>query len=443
MKFSKLSKIVGLVAILSMALMPLAACGNKSASSSGNSTTITFWAAPNPPQVKYWKQMATEFHKKNPNITVKVSQMKESPTSEATIQSAIASGTAPTLSENITRSFAAQLAKSKAIVPLNTDSTTKGDMSKLVSSRNMTNTINSWKFSNGKQYVIPLYSNPMLVGWRLDELKKIGITTVPKTYSDVKKVEDALKSSNSKKVVYANPYAVDPTAYQRWFDFFPFYDAASNGAGFINGNKFVGDKKAGVEVFQFAQDLYKNKQFVTKKTTDPFETGLSLMNIIGPWTFPNWAEKYPNLKYNDNYTITNVPVPDSMANANNIKTYADAKGVVLYAKATTEQKKAAIKFMKFVMGDVNNDVTLLNKTSLLPARDDAATNKAFNSYFDKNPEMKEYAKNVPNAIPAMDNANYNTLQEKLGNEGWIPAVKGQKTPDVAWNDMSKAIKGEL
>lgn len=441
----KFTKVLSTVAILATSVIALSACGNSNNSSSSDSkkTTITFWAAPNPPQVKYWEQMAKDFHEKNPDITVKVTQMKESPTSEATIQSAIASGTAPTMSENITRSFAAQLSKSKAIVPLNSDVSTKSTMSSLVKNRNMTKTIKSWKFSDGNQYVIPLYSNPMLVGWRLDSLKELGINTVPKTYSDVEAVAKALKAKNSKEVVYANPVATDPTAYQRWFDFFPFYDAASDGAGFVNGSKFVGDKKSGEEVFEFVQNLYKDNQFITKKTTDPFETKLSLMNIIGPWTFPNWAEKYPDLEFDKNYTITSVPVPDSMKNAKNIKTYADAKGVVLYAKATTAQKKAALKFMNFTMGNVKNDVKLLNTTSLLPARDDASTNAAFKTYFDKNPEMKVYAENVPNAIPAMDNASYNDLQEKLGNEGWIPALTGKKTPTKAWNDMEKAIKGAL
>ena len=44
--------------------------------------------------------------------------MKESPTSEAGIQSAIAGKSAPTMSENINRGFAAQLSESKALVPL-------------------------------------------------------------------------------------------------------------------------------------------------------------------------------------------------------------------------------------------------------------------------------------------------------------------------------------
>ncbi|EGD49917.1 extracellular solute-binding protein family 1, partial [Thermoanaerobacter ethanolicus JW 200] len=64
--------------------------------------------------------MAEEYAKINPNIKVNVSPMPESPTSEAGIQAALAGGNAPTISENISRGFAAQLVDSKALVPLDT-----------------------------------------------------------------------------------------------------------------------------------------------------------------------------------------------------------------------------------------------------------------------------------------------------------------------------------
>ncbi|KGO32039.1 hypothetical protein Q757_03455 [Oenococcus alcoholitolerans] len=132
---------------------------------------------------------------------------------------------------------------------------------------------------------------------------------------------------------------------------------------------------------------------MTSKTTDPFETKLSAMSIIGSWTFPIWKEKYPNLKFNKNYTLSSPVVPDNMKNAKNIKTYAYSKGIVIYSNSTARQKKAAIKFMNFVFSNPKNDVQLLRTTSLLPARDDAASNSEFRNYFAANPFMKVYAQN--------------------------------------------------
>ncbi|EPP5934206.1 ABC transporter substrate-binding protein [Listeria monocytogenes] len=370
----------------------LTACGGGNSKSDDNGKTkVTFWAAPNPTQVKYWDEMAKAYEKENPDVTIEVSQMKESPSSEATIQSAIASKTAPTMSENINRSFAAQLADSKAIVPLND---VKG-LDDVVKERNMSETMDSWKFSDGNQYVLPVYSNPILFAWRLDTLKELG------------------------------------------------YDAASKGNAFVEDGKLVADDKAGTELLTFMSELQKNKLLLASKATDPFETGTSIMADNGPWTFPNWDEKFPELKYNENYAITAPLVPDNMANEENVATYADSKGVVMYAQATDKEKEAAMDFLKFVYNDDKNDLKFLETTNLIPARDDATENETFTAFFKENPELEVYAANVPYSIPAMDDAKYNDIQQIIGEEAWNPIVRGEKKPAKAWSDMKKAEDGVL
>lgn len=43
----------------------LAACGSGgSEASNDGKTKVTFWAAPNPTQVKFWKEMATAYEKR-------------------------------------------------------------------------------------------------------------------------------------------------------------------------------------------------------------------------------------------------------------------------------------------------------------------------------------------------------------------------------------------
>ena len=61
-------------------------------------------------------------------------------------------------------------------------------------------------------------------------------------------------------------------------------------------------------------------------------------------------------------------VPDALADAEQVSTYADAKGIVMYAQATEEEQAAAMKFLEFVYSDENNDMKLLEMTSLIPAR---------------------------------------------------------------------------
>jgi multiple sugar transport system substrate-binding protein len=438
-----MKKIASLLITALLAMSVLAGCstGNKSNNNAGTKngvTTITFWAAPNPPQQVFWKDMADKFMKQNKNIVVKVSPMKETPSSEASIQTAIAGHNAPTMSENINRSFAAELANSKAIIPLDTLS----GWDKIVSGRHMENTLKPWKFSDNHQYVLPLYSNAMLFAWRTDYLKELGYSQPPKTYSEVLDFVKKFKKKYPEKYLWAKADLADPTAWMRWFDFFMLYNAASDGNSFISGDKFVGDKKAGVQVLQFMEDLHNQNALLTKQSTDPFETGLSAFTDIGPWTFTAWADKYPDMKINKTFVLTTPPVPDTLK-TDHVKTYADAKGVVIYAQATKAQQKAAMKFAQFVYSNPKNDLELMQKTSLLPARDDLSTNSAFTAFFNKHPELKPYAAEIPYAIPAIDNPKYNDLQTFIGQDAFNPAVKGTVDPEKGWDAMQKAIEGAL
>lgn len=435
----KMKKILfGATAIL-VGTTLLSACGGNSEDSAVNDgkTNITFWAAPNPTQLKYWQEMADEFEKQNEDITVEVTQMKESPSSEATIQSAIASNTAPTLSENINRSFAAQLAASEAILPLEQ----QASFDTIVEDRNMKQTIDSWKFSDDSQYVLPVYSNPILFGWRLDILNELGINEVPKTYTELLQVVDKVKGTD--KALWAKKDLTDPTAWMRWFDFFPLYNAASEGSGFVENNKFSADETAMNNVFELMSTLADENVLRTGEATDPFENGDSIMTDLGPWTFPNWEEKYPELKFGENFTLTAPVVPDALADTEHVSTYADAKGIVMYAQATEEEQEAAMKFLSFVYSDENNDMKLLEMTSLIPARDDATENDTFKAYFEENPAMKVYAENVPYAVPAMDNEKYNDIQQVFGEQAWVPVVRGEKDAKTAVTDARTAVEGAL
>jgi multiple sugar transport system substrate-binding protein len=157
MKKKGLTKLIA--ALLTVALVGTGCQGQnanegKDAKSDGakNVVEFDFWTAPNPTQQAFWKKMADDYMKEHKNVKIKVSPMPESPSSEAGIQSAIASGNAPAISENISRGFAAQLAANRAIVPLDEF---KG-FDELINKRQMNETISAWKFADNHQYVFPI-----------------------------------------------------------------------------------------------------------------------------------------------------------------------------------------------------------------------------------------------------------------------------------------------
>lgn len=437
----RLRKSLALFISLSLSATAMIGCssGDSSKDTKEGVTEIEFWAAPNPTQQAFWKDMAEEFNKEHSDIKVNVSAIKESPTSEASIQSAIAAKKAPTMSENINRGFGALLSKSKAIVPLNK----LEGFDKLVKTRQMTETIESWKSADGNQYIFPIYSNSMLFGWRLDILKELGYNEAPKTYSEVLDVVQKLKEKYPDKYLWAKPDLADPTAWKRWFDFFMLYNAASDGNAFVDGSKFVGDKEAGLDVFNFVKSLVDKDAVLTAQVTDPFETGVGIFTDVGPWTpGSTWKEKYPDLVYGETYTLSLPPVPDDR-DPSNAKTFADAKGIVIYASATKEEQAAAMEFLTWVYSNPDTDMKWLEDTDLPPARDDLGTNEAFASYFEQKPFMKAYADTVAKGVPPMENSKYNEIQTIIGQNAFNKIVKGQITPEQAWKDMVNAIEGEL
>lgn len=395
---------------------------------------IEFWSAPQVSQQAFWESMAKQYKEVNPNVIVTVTAMPESPSSEAGIQSAIASGTVPAASENVFRGFAAQLAEAEAVVPLDSFE----DFESVCSGRGMESMMESWEFSDGHQYVLPMFSNPSMFLWRMDLLKELGFDSAPLTYSEVYEVGKALKAKYPDKFVWASNAFTNTSWYKRWWDYLTLYIGASEGNALIEDNKLVADDKAAIEVYRFFDEMNQNGYLLAQEITDPFETGISLATQFVPFRYKAMHEKYPDLKYGTNYAAVSAPVPDGVS-TEQVKTMSDNKGVVIYSQVPEEQQKAAYDFIKWVYTDGAHDSEWMDTTYLLPAQDDLINNKDFNVLFEGAPELVPFAENVTNAIPAIDNANYVETHTALGEKGLVPLLNGQVSPEEAW----AAVKAEI
>jgi len=84
--------------------------------------------------------------------------------------------------------------------------------------------------------------------------------------------------------------------------------------------------------------------------------------------------------------------------------------------------------------DQQHDLKWLQTTSLPSARDESGTNATFKSFFDQHQELTLFARTA-NAIPPLKNPKFTDIQTALGDDAVIPVVKGQATPDQAWNKL--------
>ncbi len=402
---------------------------------------VTFWSGPNPLKEVFWRNMAKKFNASQDEVQVYVTAMVESPTSEATITNAVAGGKAPAASGNIFPGFGASLANSKALVPLDT----MPGWDEVVKSRAMQDIIKDWTFPDGHVYILPVYCNPMLYGWRIDILKELGYDAPPTTYSGIMNLGKALKEKYPNKFVMVRKDLLNPTWWIRWFDFFMLYDAASNGQPFVTGNKVTADDAAVVKVFKFYQDMVSKNYLLLKEASHPFETGLSVWNDVGPWAWPSWKENFPELKLNKTVVLAPPPVPDdvTLPAGAKAKTFADAKGVVIYAQHSPEEQQAVWKFLKWVFTDSVNEREWIDITGMLPVRGDLTTNQTFAKVFEEHPELQAYAAEMPYAVPAIANLKFADIQTAIGNDGLVPLLMGKKTPEQAWTDTKAAIEAIL
>lgn len=396
---------------------------------------IVFWAAPNPPQEAFWAEMAQQYMDENPNVIIDVRAMPEAPTSEAGIMAAIAGGNPPTASENIFTGFGGELQRNDAIVPLNE----MEGWDDLISTRSMQQTIEGWEFPDGNYYILPIYSNAMLWSWRIDRLQELGFDEAPRTYSEIIEVGQALKQDDPNQFVWARPALTEDTWWERWFDFFILYYAASDGQPLITGDEITADDDAAIEVLTWLQQMAEEDLLLTQPVTDPFETGVSLATQLGPWTFAAWAEQYPDLALDENFVLTPPPVPDDHPDEE-VNTFADAKGIVIYALASEEEQQAMWEFIQWVYSDPENDLNWMQRTNLPAARDDLATDETFAPFFDENPELLAYAEALPLAVPPMEHPQFTEIQSLLGQQAVIPVILGQKEPEQAWQDWRAAVE---
>lgn len=425
-----MKKITGILLSSTLVLGSLTGCGSSDATADTSSGTreILFWSAPNVGQYNFWQEKAAEFNETRTDVKVVVNQMPESPSSEAGIQSAIATGQPPIASENVSRGFATVLAESDAIYALNEYE----QFSNIIENRNMGDIVEPWSI-DGSQYVLPIYSVPMLMAWNLDALDELGVE-VPTTFDEMYALGEKCDGVNQ-FATYGSKYAVPADWWEQWFYTLTYYHAVSNGQSFYEDGALVADDESMIEVLTYINTLADIKGgMLLENATDPFENGVALSTFVGGWQIPFWASSYPELTYGENYKLT----PPLSVDGGSKYTFTDSKGISFYKGVPEEDTEAMFDFMEFVYSDPNTDNRWLEVTGLTPAREDLTTNESFKTYFDENPAMADFANYIPYGIPAMASADMVEIQTKMG-ERIYKMITSDVSPEETWENIKTDI----
>jgi multiple sugar transport system substrate-binding protein len=395
--------------------------------------TVKFWTAPNPQQEAYWKDVVDKWNASHPEIQVEWEVIPAGASSEEVLLTAIATGTAPDVSTNIFSGFAAQLVSAGTVVAFDEEF---ADFWDVVEGRKMRNILEKGWAYKGHHYVLPLYNNAMRYWWGKKLLDEAGMAEAPRTYSDVLALAEKVAKPNER---YAIQYPSYKNWWDRWFGYLTLYYAASQGAPYIDleNKKVLFNNEAGMAVLNFMNQTFREGYAPTDDLVDPLQKGELGGMVMGPWAIIPAAEQYPDFEY----VVTAPPVPDNFPEDAPVYTFADTKGMVMFAQS--EKKKEAWEFIKWYFSDVQHDVDWIRATNMPPVREDITENAAFNDYWAEHPVVKEYAEGVPYSVPPALIATTIEVQRIMGTEMIEPIWFGTKEPEQAMADAVKAVEEYL
>lgn len=448
----KMKKLAALSMAAAMAVS-LAACGGESAgasseasgetaaestaTASGEVIEVDFWTAPQQVQYDLWESWAVEFNATNTQVNgktvqVKVQQMPESPSSEAGIQNAIATGTAPAVSENVNRGFAATLAASGVVYDLSEEDW----FNEVIEARQMGDTMDAWAI-DGKQYVLPLYVNPMTWQWNTKALDAMGYE-VPTTLAEFQEIMDNFDAKKDDLAAvgvthsFYRPSLVRPDQYwDRWSDFMMIYDGLSGGKSIVEGDTLTMDRDAAIQAMEVIGDFGNSLQQGELSSIWVEAQPSVLVTINAPWEISLYHEN--NKVYGVDYEYGPALVQNEGDTPYN---YADSKGLVFYKTddISEEEHLGAVEFVKWCYNAENSaqsDLEWLEATTMLPVRGDLNTNEAFADIMAEYPELAALAEWVPCSIPG--------LATDKDADIWTAFTEACTSPYV--NEMSQQAPG--
>ncbi len=393
---------------------------------------LTYWPSANQYEINLAAQEVKEWNATHPKIQIKMQPIPASQSSEEVLLAAIAGKTTPDICSNIWPGTMGQFTRAGAVVQLDTFP----DFDSLLTARVPQKIADGCRYLNGHFYQIPWKTNPVMIQYNINMLKDVGIDTFPKKYSQYLEVgRKVTRDLNGDGQVdqWMSYVDVREKWWTRFFDFYPFYIAASGGKTLLKGKEVIFENRASVGVFKFFQEGFNEHIFPRARfQIDPFLTELVASRFTGPWEILH-TEKYKpkDLKYD----FAPIPLPDSLKGPS--YTYGDPKNIVIFK--TTKHPKQAWQFVKFLVSR-KNDLSLLKICGQLPVRKNILSDSLFASYFRKNHHMAKFAQMIPfsrgvDAVPEMKE-----IFDAISLEFEACAILGKRTPEDAVKQAGKRCR---
>ncbi|MBC8488409.1 MAG: extracellular solute-binding protein [Bacteroidetes bacterium] len=394
---------------------------------------LLFWSSNNAQEITFSKMLVEKWNKEYPDKPVHVQPIPEGQSSEEIILAAVVGKTTPDIYANMWQGSVEMYAKAGVLVPFDT---LDGFM-EFIKTRCSDEVISEITSSDGHIYQVPWKVNPIITLYNKGMFELEGINTVPVTYSQYYSAAEKIKKDRDNDG-YVDRWIGYTTVkviwYQRLFNFYPFYLAASNGAPLIKDNKAAFNNDFAIGVFSFLQKLYKNNYFSKQRMAaaqDPFIMQRVATLFTGPWQI-SYLDKF---KPEDlEYSFYPIPVPDNHEGP--VYTYGDPKNLVIFN--TCKDPQTAWDFIKTII-DKEGDLKLLEITGQFPRRKNLVDDPYFSDFLKQDPKMEIFAQQVE-YIKGVDNHELIVeVFDIISQEYEACVIYDRKTPEKAIHDAARAV----
>src|SRR3989339_2249752 len=211
-----------------------------------NKNELIYWSSNNTEEIEFARYITSEWNKLNPESKVKFQPVPEGQSSEEIILAAVVGKTTPDIYSNMWQGDVEAYAQAKVLVALDT---LKGFMD-FLNERCDSEVIEEIRSLDGHIYQIPWKINPIMLIYNEKMIADLGSSIPPQSYSDF---FDA--SKKFQKDFDGDGYIdrwfgyseVEVTWWQRFFDFYPLYLAASGGAPLVKNNQVAFNNEYAIE----------------------------------------------------------------------------------------------------------------------------------------------------------------------------------------------------
>ena len=396
-------------------------------------SALEYWSSNNIGEINFSREIVEAWNLKHPEFTLKFQPVPEGQSSEEIILAAVVGKTTPDIYSSMWQGSVEFYANANVLVPLDTIT----GFDDFIHDRCDSLTIREITSSDGHIYQIPWKINPFMTIYNKKFLAELNLDSLPQTYSEYLNAAEKFKkdlSGDGYIDQWFGNTSVRLVWYQRLFNFYTLYIAASDGLPLIKNNRAFFNNEYAIEVFRFLQEIYKQNYFSKEDQSagqDPFLAGKIATKFVGPWEI-EYLERYKPEGFE--YDFFPIPVPDDHQGP--IYTYCDPKSIVIFNTCTEPQ--LAFEFIK-TMVDKKGDLLFLESTKQLPRRKGLDTIKAYENFFNENQRLQVFVEQAK-YIRGMDNCEVITeVLDIITQEYEACVIYNMKEPEKAIADAEKAV----